>query len=121
VNLDDTGMFLVVIVFLQDIAELVYILSGRSLSSRRHKLYKAEERDQEDFHRSAHEAFFKPRYDHQTLKAPAFLALLSVAEKFTEDGLLRSMAEIEHYLVSVAAVSRALDPSYRSVPSEPQP
>jgi hypothetical protein len=111
VRLDDTAMFLVVIVFLQDIAELVYILSGRSLSSRRHKLYKAEEREQALFYQSARETFFAPRYEAYNApnpEWPAFSALLSVAERFTEDGLLRSIGEVRHYLTSVAAVSRAL-------------
>lgn len=52
VKLDETRMFLAVLIFLQDITELVYILSGRSLASRRQKLYKAEERDQEAFYTS---------------------------------------------------------------------
>lgn len=114
VKLDDTGMFLVVIVFLQDIVDLVYILSGSSLSSRRHKLYKAEEREQDAFYKSAREALFTPLYEAYNApnpKSPAFLALLSVAEKFTEDGFLRSIAEVRHYLVSVAAVSQALESS----------
>ena len=116
-KLADTAMFLVVLLFLQDIAELVYILSGRSLPSRRYKLYKAEETDQEDFYRSVREEFFKPRYRRQNFKTPAFLALLSVAEKLTEGGLLRSIAEIKHYLVSVAAVSKAFGPSNRPAPT----
>ena len=113
-KLEDTGIFLVVLVFLLDIAELGFILSGRSLSSRRHKLYKAEERDQEGFYKFAREAFFKPHH-RQELQPPAFSALLYVAEKFTKGGLLRSIAEIEHYLVSVAAVSQALGPNSRHI------
>jgi hypothetical protein len=113
VRLDDTGMFLAVIVFLQDIAELVYILSGSSLSSRRHKLYKAEEREQDAFYKNAREIFFAPRYDAYNApnpEWPAFFALLSVAETFTKDGLLRSISEVRHYLASVAPVSQALGP-----------
>lgn len=111
VELEDSGIFLVVLVFLLDIADLVYTLSGRSLASRRHKLYKAEERDQEGFYKFARETFFKPH--RQELQTPAFSALLYVAEKFTKGGLLRSIAEIKHYLVSVATVSQALRPNNR--------
>jgi len=106
VKLDETRMFLAVLVFLQDITELVYILSGRSLASRRQKLYKAEERDQEAFYKSVQETFFKPLYRRRDLTTPAFWALLSVADKFTQSGLLRSIEEIRHYLVSVASVSK---------------
>lgn len=104
VKLADTGMFLVILVFLQDIGELLYILSGRSLPSRRCKLYKAEEEDQKVFYKSAQKAFFKPRYQCQNSNLPTFLAILSVAETFTKSGFLRSIAEIKHYLASVATV-----------------
>jgi hypothetical protein len=104
-ELDDTGMFLAVLLFLQDIAQLVYTLSGRSIASRRQKLYKAEEAGQRTFYLSARETFFEPRRRCQREpRSPPFLALLSVAEKFTESGLLRTISEIKHYLVSVAAV-----------------
>jgi hypothetical protein len=107
-KLDDTGMFLAVLVFLQEIAELVFILSGRIIASRRQKLYKVEERDQEAFYLSALDTFFEPRRRRQDMEEPealAFQALLFVAEKFSQAGLLRAIAEIKHYLVDVAAVS----------------
>jgi hypothetical protein len=105
-KLYDTGMFLAVLLFVQDVAELVYTLSGRSIASRRQKLYKAEEKDQEAFYLSAQETFFEPRRRCQAESpSPPFRAVLSVAEKFTKSGLLRNIGEIRHYLVSVAAVS----------------
>ena len=108
-RLDETVMFLAVLVFLQDIAELVYTLSGRSLASRPQKLYKAEEKRQEALYRSVLEAFFMPRYARRDVTLPAFLALLSVAEKFIKSGLLRSVEDVKHYLVSVASVSTFTD------------
>ncbi|KXX81303.1 Peptide transporter PTR2 [Madurella mycetomatis] len=103
VKLEETTMFLVILIFLEDIGELLYILSGRSLASRRHKLYKAEEKNQKAFYKKSKESFFEPRYRHSEPNSAAFFALLSVAERFTQGGYLRSIAEIKHYLVSVAA------------------
>lgn len=105
VRLEETTMFLVILIFLEDIGELLYILSGRSLGSRRHKLYKAEEKNQKAFYKKSKESFFEPRYRHPEPNSAAFSALLFVAERFTQGGYLRSVAEIKHYLVSVAAVS----------------
>ncbi|GAB1316979.1 peptide transporter ptr2 [Madurella fahalii] len=102
-KLEETTMFLVILIFLEEIGELVYILSGRSLASRRHKLYKTEEKNQKLFYKSSKESFFEPRYRRAEPNCAASSALLSVAEKFTQGGHLRSIAEIKHYLVSVAA------------------
>lgn len=107
-NLCDTGMFLAVLIFLQDIAGLVYVLSARGLGWRRHKLYKAEENSQAAFCTAARAKFFEPRVRSPQFQTPAFSALLSLAEKLTEGGILRSIAEIRFYLVSVATVSGAL-------------
>jgi hypothetical protein len=116
-KLDDTSMFLAVLLFLQEIAELVYTLSGRSIASRRQKLYKAEERDQEAFYLSVLDTFFEPRRRCQEEpEALAYLVLLSVAEKFTQAGLLRTIAEIKHYLVDVAAVSLSFFSFRRGTP-----
>ncbi|KAL2198279.1 hypothetical protein P885DRAFT_34508 [Corynascus similis CBS 632.67] len=101
-NLCDTGMFLAVLIFLQDIAGLVYVLSARGLGWRRHKLYKAEENSQAAFCTAARAHFFEPRVRSSQFQTPAFSALLSLAEKLTEGGILRSIAEIRFYLVSVA-------------------
>lgn len=108
VKLEETVMFLVVLAFLQDIGELLYILSGKSLASRRYKLYPAQQGDQEAFYRKAQEAFFKPCSQHRSSASPASRALVSVAEMFTQGGYLRSIAEIKHYLVGVAAVSPSI-------------
>ena len=103
----EAGMFFVVFIFLQDVAQLVYILSGRNNTppSRRHKLYKVEERAHEAFYEFAVESLFRPLRHCQDLKAPACLALLLVAERVTKDGLLRTIPEIKHYLSGVALVS----------------
>ena len=85
VELDETGMFLVVFVFLADITQLVYALAGRNtIPPERHKLYKAEEKHQQDFYKLTRESLFHTLYHYQSLRAPASLALLSVAEKFTK-------------------------------------
>ncbi|KAK3367776.1 hypothetical protein B0H63DRAFT_405133 [Podospora didyma] len=102
-SLENTGMFTVVFTFLREIGELLYILSGTSLASRRYKLYKAEEGDRESFYDSAQEKFFNPRRRSSEHGHPESRALLSVAETFTKRGYLRSISQIEHYLVGVAA------------------
>ncbi|KAK3378839.1 hypothetical protein B0T24DRAFT_674678 [Lasiosphaeria ovina] len=102
-DLKETIMFLVVFNFLQDMGQLLYILSGRSLTSRCYELYRTEQEDQEAFYMSAQEAFFKPCYQDRNSGFPAAMALLSVAETFTKNGYLRSIAEIKHYLVGFAA------------------
>lgn len=103
-SLEKTKMFLVVLIFLQDVGELLYILSGRSLASRRHQMYTAEQAHQERFYWSAQETFFAPCYQGIHSTFPTATALLSVAETFTRNGCLRSVAEIKHYLGSVATV-----------------
>jgi len=106
--LEETGTFLVVLVFFQEIRELLYALSGRTcLASRRHKLYGAQQKDQDAFYQSAMKTFFEPYYQGPASGTPAFMALLSVAEIFTKRGYIRSIAEIKHYLVALAAVSRS--------------
>lgn len=104
VRIEETLMFLVIFVFFQDISQLLYVLSGRSLDSRRYKLYNAEEEDQKRFYHSAQKLFFSPRGKDHNSSRPTFLALLSVAEVFTKRGSLRTIPEIKHYLVGVAAV-----------------
>lgn len=105
-KLDNTIMFLVVLVFLQDLAEwYLYTLSGRSLAPKRHKLYQAQQGDQESFHRKAQKAFFEPCSRHRNSSYSAFRALVSVAEMFTRHGYLQSIAEIKQYVISVASVS----------------
>lgn len=109
--LEETVTFLVVLVFLQEIGELLYVFSGRTcLASRRHKLYGAQQGDQDTFYQSAMRSFFEPYYQGSGSGTPAFMALLSVAETFTKGGYLRSIAEIEHYLITIAAVSILLPP-----------
>ncbi|KAK5655359.1 hypothetical protein OQA88_5926 [Cercophora sp. LCS_1] len=103
VSLEKTMMFLVVLIFLQDVGELLYILSGRSLASRRHHVYAAEQALQQRFFQDAQETFFKPCYQGINSNFPTGLALLAVAETFTKDGYLRSVAEIKHYLGGVAS------------------
>ncbi|KAK4245419.1 hypothetical protein C7999DRAFT_34182 [Corynascus novoguineensis] len=101
-SLCDTGMFLAVLIFLQDIAGLVYVLSARGFGWRRHRICKAEENSQAAFCTTARAKFFEPRVRSLKFQTPAFSALLSLAEKLTEGGILRSIAEIRFYLVSVA-------------------
>jgi hypothetical protein len=103
-ELNDTRMFRVVFAFLKDVAQLVSLLSGSSLPSRRHKLYDSEEGEQEAFYKLAVELLFSPLYHCQNLKTPACLALLFVAETVTKSGLLRTIDEIKHYLSGVAPV-----------------
>jgi hypothetical protein len=98
---------------LQEIGKLLDVFSGRTcLASRRHKLYMAQQGDQDAFYRSAMKSFFELHYQGSSSGTPAFMALLSVAETFTKGGYLRSIAEIEHYLVTIAAVSILLPPYY---------
>jgi len=107
--LEETGTFLVVLLFFQEIGELLYALSGRTcLASRRHKLYGAQQKDQHAFYQSSKTSFFEPFYQGPASRTPAFVALVSVAEIFTKGGYIRSIAEIKHYLVTLAAVSRSL-------------
>ncbi|KAK0716229.1 hypothetical protein B0H67DRAFT_645873 [Lasiosphaeris hirsuta] len=101
-KLEETVMFLVILAFLQETGQLLYILSGRSLASRCYKMYPAQKREQEAFYRKAQEVFFKPWSQRPNSGAPAFRALVSVAEMFTQGGYLRSIDEIEHYLACVA-------------------
>lgn len=103
-GLCDTGMFLAILVFLQDITELLCILSGKSISSRPNKVYPTQRDDQETFFSKAQNEFFKPRYQCPASKSPTIFALLSVAETVTKRGILRSLADIRHYLASVATV-----------------
>ncbi|KAK0750989.1 hypothetical protein B0T18DRAFT_60059 [Schizothecium vesticola] len=48
-------------------------------------------------------SFFEPHYRGSGSGIPTFMALLSVAQTFTKGGYLRSIAEIEHYLITIAA------------------
>jgi hypothetical protein len=98
-KLEETIMFLVVLIFLRDIGEL------RSLTSKRYKLYPAQQEDQHAFHREAQNDFFEPCSRHRSSRLSAFRALVSVAEMFTRCGYLQSIAEIKQYLTGVAAVS----------------
>lgn len=103
-KLEQTVMFLVIFAFFQEVGQLLHILSGRSLASRRYKLYPAQKGGQKAFYRHSQDAFFKPCSERLTPGPPAFQALLSVAESFTKQGYLRSIDDIEHYLAGLAAV-----------------
>jgi hypothetical protein len=106
VKLEKTIMFLVILVFLRDLGDwYLYTLSGRSLAPKRHKLYQAQQGDQEAFHRKAQKVFFEPCSRHRSSTYSAFRALASVAEMFTQSGYLQSIAEIKQYMISVASVS----------------
>ncbi|KAK3360367.1 hypothetical protein B0T25DRAFT_565267 [Lasiosphaeria hispida] len=101
-KLEETVMFLVVLAFLQEIGQLLYTLSGSSLASRCHKMYPAQQGEQEAFYRKARDTFFEPWSQRPSSGLPAFRALVSVADMFTRDGYLQSIDEIEHYLAGVA-------------------
>ncbi|EAQ84595.1 hypothetical protein CHGG_08609 [Chaetomium globosum CBS 148.51] len=117
-KLDNTIMFLVVLVFLQDLGEwYLYTLSGRSLAPKRHKLYQAQQGDQESFHRKAQKAFFEPCSRHRNSSYSAFRALVSVAEMFTRHGYLQSIAEIKQYVISVASAVLLPGTAYEQIVS----
>jgi hypothetical protein len=111
-RLVETVMFLLVFSFLEDVVgeQFLHILSGRTLSSGRHKLFSTEKEEQAVFYRKAKISFFRPSTEHMSSRPPAFGALISVAELLTSRGHLRSFAEIKHYLIVLAGVSYPLPP-----------
>ncbi|KAH6617356.1 hypothetical protein F5144DRAFT_499202 [Chaetomium tenue] len=117
-TLENTIMFLVVLVFLRDLGEwYLYTLSGRSLAPKRHKLYQTEQGDQEAFRRKAQKAFFEPCSRHRSSSHSAFRALVSVAEMFTRNGYLQSIAEIKQYVISVASAVLLPGAAYEQIVS----
>ncbi len=113
-------MFLVVLVFFKEAADLLQILSGRSLISKPVKTYTSQLDDQKKFIKLSQEAFFKPRWRPGLCPCPAFSALMSVAQLFTELGYLKSIDEVKHYLVTAAPVSKLLFPSQPGMCSQVQ-
>jgi len=105
-KLVETVMFLIVFAFLQDIGEqFLHILSGRTLSSGRQKLFSTQKGDQEVLCKEASKSFSRLRTQNPNSKSSAFRALISVAEMLTREGHLRSFDEIKHYLIALATVS----------------
>ncbi|KAK1749744.1 hypothetical protein QBC47DRAFT_395253 [Echria macrotheca] len=100
---EDGGVFLVVLSFMQDIGRLLSILAGGDASYvRRHQSQQERSRKRGEFYTHALECFFKPRYSCRDGNSPVFSTLLSLAEISTRKGILQSIDEIKHYLISVA-------------------
>lgn len=106
-HLHDTMVFIVILIFFKEVSDVLQILSGRSLISRLAMPYTSQQDDQKEFIELARETFFTPRRQPKSCPSPAFSALISVAETFTESGLLRSFNDVRHYLATAAAVSKS--------------
>lgn len=104
-DLRDTYVFIAVIAYLTEINELLDRLSGWGLFSKPEKRYKAAEEEHKRFYKSVKEEFFEPR-SCGWVPHPNYNALLSIAKNFAREACLRTAQDVQHYLISVAVVSK---------------
>lgn len=104
-DLRDTYVFTAVIAYLTEINELLDRLSGWGLFSKPEKRYKAAEEEHKRFYKSVKEEFFEPR-SCGWVPHPNYNALLSIAKNFAREACLRTAQDVQHYLISVAVVSK---------------
>jgi hypothetical protein len=106
-RLTDTMVFKAVRIFFHECTELIQIFMGRGHISKPEAWYGGEQEEQKLFRKSAHEHFFRPRYQLQRFPCAEFTALLSVAQLFVKWGYLKDFDGIKHYLMLIAPVSQS--------------
>lgn len=103
-QLRDTGMFWVILVFLDDERELLLSISGQELTPESYGSgLPSHVEMQRRFEQCMHEGYFK-QLQETTGREPKLLGLLSVGRRFVALGYLRKTEHVQDFLLSLSRV-----------------